>query len=308
MKKIETSYGSLSEFEKSFPAFLKLRLGRGFFISDKTSIRKGQLKYRIGNYFPDIVHDCKTNKRIIKFHRVDGVFVADVRSTRSGKVIVRTPDRDQIASEMEKKLESITLRSENALLNAVYSRIVEIPSVQMAMTPIKEIIMSVHTDGELSVREFSSGRGKQKASRYIEFLAGLEYITRDNGRLLPGENLKKHEENIQEEDSELYRTVLSDILGRGYSYVRDYLHLTQIIPYLRVSNSYFLPSHVFGELLFLSEEEIRKHYMFYYQKSRPLIKVKRHINDVIEARILNREEDYVVGNEDIWRQYTTTLK
>ncbi|MEE9116855.1 MAG: hypothetical protein V3U09_08165 [Thermoplasmata archaeon] len=307
MKKTETSYGSLSEFEKSFPAFLKLRLGRGFFVSGKTTIRKDQLKYRIGNYFPDIVHDCKTNKRIIKFHRVDSVFVADVRKMKSGRVIVRTLDREEVVAEMEKRLDSITLRSENALLNAVYGRMIDIPSVQMAMTPVKEIITSVHTDGELSVREFQSGRGQQKASRYIEFLTGLGYITRDDGRLLPGENLKKYEGKLHREDSELFRTILSDILGRGYSYVRDYLHLTQIIPYLRVSNSYFLPSHVFGKLLFLSEEEIRKHYMFYYQKSRPLIKMKGQINDIIDAKILNREEDYVTGNRDIWKQYSTVL-
>lgn len=308
MKENDLRYKNLSEFETSFPVFLKSRLGRGFYVSGKKSVAKGQYKYKVGNYFPDIIDDCKTNKRTIRFHRIDGLFVADVKRGRGGTIVVSAPDRESIAGEMEKRLELIALKSENALLDTIYDKIVEIPSVQLAMTPIKEIIMSLHREGELDVKEFAHRRDKKTAMRYVEFLAGLDYVVRDNGRLLPGKRMKEHERMPPSDDKELYQLVLSEILEKGYGYIRDYLHLTQIVPYLRVSNSYFLPSYASGKLLFLSEEEIRKHYLFYYRKTRPIIKIRGQINDIVDAHILEREENFVVGNEEIWKQYSRTVQ
>lgn len=97
--------------------------------------------------------------------------------------------------------------------------------------------------------------------------------------------------------------MLSEILEVGYGYIRDYLHLTQIIPYLRVSNSYFLPSRYSGDLLHLTAEELRKHYRFYYRVTKPLLKIKGQIDDIVDADIFEREDEMIVGKESIFQDY-----
>lgn len=307
MEKNELRYGNMSEFEESFPRHLKSRVGRGLYITSKTKAGRDRYKYKIGNSFPDIIDDLKTNERTVKFHNFKTLFIADVSKTRGGNVIVSFPERDIIADEMEKRLESIAVRSESALLETVYDRIVDIASVRLAMTPIKEIVVSIHRNNELNFKDFARNRDKAQALRYVEFLAGLDYITKENGRLLPGKQMKKSAELGSLGDKQLYQKFLSEILAKGYGYIQDYLHLTQIVPYLRVSNSYFLPSRASGELLHLSEEEIRKHYRFYYQKSKPIIKIRGQVNEIVEAKIFEREDEYIVGNRSIWKDYSKAV-
>jgi hypothetical protein len=300
-------YKSMSEFEEAFPRHLKSRMGRGLYIGGRAKAGKDRYKYKIGNSFPDIIDDLKTNKRTVRFHNFETLFIADVKKTRGGKVVVSFPERDVIAGEMEKRLESITIRSESALLETIYDRILDIASVQLAMTPIKDIVVSIHRNNELDFKEFAQKRNKAQALRYVEFLAGLDYITREDGKLLPGKQMRKSRELGSLGDKQLYQTFLSDILAKGYGYIQDYLHLTQIVPYLRVSNSYFLPSHASGGLLHLSEDEIRKHYRFYYQKSKPIIKIRGQVNEVVEAKIFEREDEYIVGNRNIWKEYSKAV-
>jgi hypothetical protein len=297
----------MSEFGEHFLGHLKSRMGRGLYVASKTKAGKDNYKYKIGNSFPDIIDDLKTSKRTVRFHNFRTLFIADVRMAKGGKVIVSLPDRNTIADDMGRRLESIAIRSECALLETVYDRIVDIASVRLAMTPIKEIIVSIHRNNELDFKEFAQKRNKSQARRYVEFLAGLDYVKRENGKLLPGKKMKESAELKSLGDRELYQKFLSEILAKGYGYIQDYLHLTQIVPYLRVSNSYFLPSHASGDLLHLSEDEIRKHYRFYYQKSKPKIKIRGQVNEVVEAEIFEREGDYIVGNKDIWNQYSKAI-
>lgn len=307
MEKNELRYGNMSEFEELFPRHLKSRVGRGLYITSKTKAGRDRYKYKIGNSFPDIIDDLKTNKRTVRFHNFRTLFIADVRQTKGGKVVVSLPERDSIADEMEKRLELIAMRSESALLETIYDRIVDIASVKLAMTPIKEMVVSLHRNNELDFKEFAQKRNKAQALRYVEFLEGLDYVVKENGKLLPGKQMKRYGKLKSLDDKKLYQKFLSEILAKGYAYIQDYLHLTQIVPYLRVSNSYFLPSHASGGLLHLSEEEIRKHYRFYYQKSKPKIKIQGQVNEVVEANIFEREDEYIVGNEDIWKEYSKAV-
>lgn len=303
MVKTRIEYGSLQEFETEFPRYLKSRFGRGFYIAGRSSDSSKHAKYKIGNYSPDIIDDCKTLRRTIKFRRFENAFIADVLQGRGQTILVEVPSRESVSLEMAKKLETVTYKSEAALLEAIHQRIVSIPSVKIALTPIREIVVSLHREGELQLSEFTSGRDQEKALRYVKFLNGLGFLEQENGMIVQGNSFKKHEKRVHEDDESFFNAVLSEILEVGYGYIRDYLHLTQIIPYLRVSNSYFLPSHSYGNLLYLTAEELQKHYRFYYRVIKPLRKIKRQIDDIVEADIFEREDGMIVGRERIYQDY-----
>jgi hypothetical protein len=303
MAKTRIEYSDLREFEAEFPRYLKSRFGRGFYLAGRSTVDSKRAKYKIGNCYPDIVDDCRTWKRTIRFRRFDSVFIVDVKQGRGRTVVVEIPGRESVSMEMAKRLETITFRSETALLEAIHQKVVSIPSVQLAMTPIREIVVSLHREGELLLKEFCSGRDREKAMRYVKFLRDLGFLEQENGRIVRGGNLRRHEERVYEDERSLYGAVLSEILETGYGYIRDYLHLTQIIPYLRVSNSYFLPSRSSGELLFLTAEELRKHYRFYYRVTKPLLKIKGQIDDIVDADIFDRDDELIIGKERIFQDY-----
>lgn len=162
MAKTKIEYGSLRKFEAEFPQYLKSRFGRGFHIAGRSSVGTKRAKYKIGNYYPDIIDDSKTMQRTITFRRFESAFIVDVLHGRGQTVIVEVPSRESVSLEMAKKLDTVTYKSEAALLETIHQRIVSIPSVQLALTPIREIVVSLHGEGELLLSEFSSGRDARR--------------------------------------------------------------------------------------------------------------------------------------------------
>ncbi len=58
-----------------------------------------------------------------------------------------------------------------------------------------------------------------------------------------------------------------------------------------------------GDLLHLTAEELRKHYRFYYRVTKPLLKIKGQIDDIVDADIFEREDEMIVGKESIFQDY-----
>jgi len=302
---LEKRYPDFAEFERDFSIFLKDKFGPGFYVSkvQKSDVR---VKCKVATSIPEVIDDSKTGERLVKFHNFDPVFIADVSILPKG-VRVTLPNRDSAYEELKALMQTTTLRSEGALLRTLHERLVHIPLVDTALTPIREIVKRLHSEKEVLLKDVAQVRGKEKALRYLSFLQGLELVRKTNGdRYVPGIAFFAHEAKFLKEDG-LYDAILAQVLQQGYHYLAQYLRLSQIVPFIRVSNSYFLPARIVRRLLYMRKDDFKSKYSNYYGRPKTVHRLFEYVDQVRRVRVFDPDErDFIVGDRRLFNRYIET--
>jgi hypothetical protein len=172
------------------------------------------------------------------------------------------------------------------------------------MAPFRRVIISLEELGELDINQFQKGMAKGKdITRYIRLLQDLSYVAQEGDKIYPGAKMKGLKaQNIN--PPELYEKILSTVMQERNKYLTEVLHLTMMVPYLRWSNTYYLPSYEAGRLIKLAREEFFSYYVWYYRKPEKQYIFIDQSQKVIDTGILKREDNLYVGLEDIFETYS----
>jgi len=302
----EEKFPSFEAFESDFAFYLKDRIRPAVYRVRFTPPEVARLKIRVGASVPDIVDDSKTGNRIVRFHNYDRVWVAEARLQGAG-VFVSMPKREDIFSTLENSIRSNVMQTEGTLLQHVHERLVHIPLVELALSPITEIIREIHDRNEIAVRNVASGRGEEKARRYLTFLEGLEMIEeRTQDHFVAGPSYSRNEKQFDTEET-LYDAILAEVLRRGHTYLAMYLRLSQIVPFIRVSNSYFLPARAHKHLIYMDKDEFKRKYLGYYGRPKTIKKMFKHVEAVRKVRVFDPgEKSFIVADRDLFQRYLRT--
>jgi len=282
---------------------IKRRLGRNVFVSRRIQIEKNNFNYIIGANCPKIIDDSKTGERVVKFLRFDSVGLLEVKKDMQiDKFSLTLPDVAEIGNKIKSKLSNLTFNVEFSLLETTHDKLVEIPLVQTFLNPIREIIVSIHETGSLNYSDFAKERGVQKADKYILFLESLDLIRRSEGNFVAGNKFVELEKLLEKKDSKLlYNKILAHTIRNGYAYIKEYLRLTSIVPFIRWSTSYFLPSIEADKLLFLNKTAIINYYQELYNLYyATLTKMSNQLDQVVNVGILHKEDKFIFGDKKIF--------
>src|SRR5579875_1029071 len=183
---------------------------------------------------------------------------------------IEAPARSEFEMKVREQYMRIINHSHSALLPAIYQKVVHVPEVSLAMSPMRKILISLEEFGEISIDSLQKELRLSTANRFSTLLQELGFI------------------EIQERSK----------------YLTEVSHLTMIIPYLRWSNAYYLPSYEAGRLIRMGKEYYINNYISYYRMPEKRIVFVNQIQRVLDAKILTREKDYFVGDEGIFETYS----
>jgi len=99
--------------------------------------------------------------------------------------------------------------------------------------------------------------------------------------------------------------------------MKKHLRLFQIVPYLRITASYYYPSYQFQELLSIKKFDFTNfiadyRYSFYNIGSKALngcpdSRLSKQINDVINSDIFEVKNENIIGNETIFNDFSKSF-
>jgi hypothetical protein len=304
---LEQRYSNMRDFESNFPRFLKLRYGPGFYVAEEQAVDNQSRKVKVGISVPEFVDDAKTKRRVVRFRNHEPVFIADV-STKVGGVRVTVPTLDRAFQEYRNIFLTSRFKTEGALLKTMHERLIGIPLVSTALSPIREIIRHLHRDQRVRVSELKGGRGEAKALLYLTFLEGLDFVQRADSAttFLPGPAYYKHETDFRRPEK-LYNGILAQVLQEGFQYLAQYMKLSQLVPFVRASNSYFLPARFTGRLLHMAEESFKDKFKAYYGRPHRIDRLLDYVDQIRDVRVFDpRERDFIVGEKTVFKDYMRT--
>src|SRR2546426_2008095 len=223
---VEQRYSDMREYESDFPRFLKQRYGPGFYVAEEQQVDDRSRKVKVGISVPEFVDDDKTKRRVVRFRNHEPVFIADV-STVGGRVRVIAPTLDRAFEEYRNIFLASRFKTEGALLKTMHERLVGIPLVSTALSPIREIIRYIHREQRVRLSDLKRGRGEAKALRYLGFLEGLDFVRRADSATttyLPGPAYYDHQPDFRRPEK-LYNGILAQVLQEGFQYLAQYMKL-----------------------------------------------------------------------------------
>ena len=141
----------------------------------------------------------------------------------------------------------------------------------------------------------------------IDLVVDINYAEYTDDKILVPTN--KLTELLSRERGNIERTcdiVLGLVLSTFYYDLRRKMRIAQFIPYVRAGTTYYGNAIQFGELISISEKRLRENVKDYYRRT-PLPPRVRYaypvmIRELVNARILDYDGDYITGREAIFNQ------
>lgn len=200
------------------------------------------------------------------------------------------------------------LRTESAMLRSIENYLVKIDLVRNAMSPIAKLVSHVRNEGKVRPEDLSHKKGIAKGKEYCDFLVSLGVLQKEDGHYVEGVRFNRGDFAAMS-TTELYEKVISEIYRRGYSYMRSRLHLTGIVPYLRLSHAYYRPSYDYGELVPISNDQLWYWFRNIYDRVPPPATRSYRIMVASQAGIIEREDkkDLIRGNNEIFQRFQSAL-
>lgn len=313
-KEVAESYiplPSLNIADREVERLVKRRVGEMTFLHDARKL-DDIVVYDFGIYAERHLWDASEDYFKVKFVPFAPVYQVVARKHDSDYRLV-VPDREMIGEKLDSRLNGFRIGSESALLKAIGDKMLGIWQIQNQINPLYEILTHV-VDGPVTAADFvSSRRTEQKVNRYLRFLSGFEIIKEEDGKFVVGRVLEsKLARDVDK--PHVYNEVLSLAIQKGHSYMSEFLHFTHIQPWIRLSNSNYLPSFHAQKRLSMTEKDLRSYQKTLYgPASVNKMKVKSRATQMVEIGIFekNRSVDGKTafeGSEKIYEDYSKALR
>jgi len=270
--------------------------------------REDHWEVPVGAYIRSKVVDEKTNReRILTFNlqNVGEILVKKStmrveRATPSrtlGKNILRK--RVEIRNIVEKDLIAVFGKREMKLRFSLLR--FSLTGLQPIYRTLKRLLLGKYPSYDDLLR---SGDHYLEQVELVVDLKYAEYT--ENNKLVPTNKLK---DLFSMEEGNIERTcdiMLGFVISKFYYDLRKKMRLAQFVPYVRASIAYYGDAIQFGKLISVSESRLRDNVRDYYRgsplPSRVSYAYPVMIDELVNARILDYDGDYITGREPIFEK------
>lgn len=291
---------------RQLTAKLRRRLSPYVFISDlDRDSRTATLGIEIQE---NIIDHSDKHQSEIRFIPLDNVATVSWRPAKGGVAFSGLNVID-FAKRARSKYMSVTERAQQALLPSLYKQIVRIPDVDLNMRPLKRILVGVTRRGYYSPSDFKRSQlERQKVMNYFHLLEGMNYIKREEGLYVPGADMKRLPADVVP-STQLYEYIMGEVLRKRTEYIREVLHWTMIVPYLRWCNAYYLPAYKAGHLMQADQEELAAYYTQYYGRLHDVTAEEPQLESIVNVKILSLKQNrFYEGKQAILNEFAANVK
>jgi hypothetical protein len=257
---------------------------------------------RIDAHRVDLIVDASKGKRTFRCSVLPDVGRFVIKSAPK-RWVIRGPTREEMFSAIDRHQASRLRKSEITLLNVAHSHLVQIPVVQMAMHPLRTMLSYLDLRGSLPISAvWRMSKDRVQLKNYVSVLTRLGLARAEGEALVPGANFIREAAGLDAKT--VYDQMLAIVLEREYPFLEQVLRLTQLVGYLRWSNTYYLTAFTAGDRINMLIDALESRHDSYYPAHR-MSELERigQIQRVIDCGLIVRSGAGVEGEEQVTERY-----
>lgn len=275
---------------------------RDLFVSGTESLSQYERRAQLGVSRFTVNWDDKHRRYVGQQRAIHNVGSFRIRSTpRCWEV--SGPGWLRFEELMQKQGGVLVTHSERLMVKTAHRNLVNIDAVQMALTPLRNILVGVHRHGHVELSQIRKTRKSElQIQNYLRLLSTLQFAKIERDRIVPGPRFKS---GLAEGPApELYDRILASVVQESFQFLRFVLHFSQVVGYLRWANSYYLTSWESGRGVTIPADQLNSRYStFYGSFHRSDLEREGQIQRVADAGLLVWDKRGITGAEEITEAY-----
>jgi len=292
-----------SEIETKLDYYIKKEISPSLFINASGhKLDKNTRIYEIGNCYPKMIWDYDQNLAIYRFLNIHSIGTIKAKKLDNSCTLIEIPSLEQLRNKFQEKMGAIYQKSEIVLLQTLHDYLVKIPSVELSLSRVWAILEKVHTDGEVDVSYSFGYKDYDRTQKYFHLLKELDFIDIKENKIIPSVELEAIR-SLNLTGRKFHHKILSAVLKKGFPSIKDYLHILMIDPFLRLSNSYYLPSQQVNRLLEFGSTEFRDSHYEIYKIRKTKSEIEKQMTYVTECGAFEKTGKRWTGIEKIFNDY-----
>lgn len=275
---------------------LKRKYGRGIFVDGHSQSGDGAIFIKLGNTSPQDVSDRRDHDSVLKFIEYNGIYTLQAEPTKNGFVI-DLPDRKEVYDGFQEEKEQLARRLDRSMAKAIYSQLVDFPSVKNQLGAIQSILRTVWEESPLDLETVHQIRGttpkeREKTENYLRLLEDTGFI-----RLTDEETVRSGSEldsfDLNEVPTEQFNEImLGQVVDKAYSTLKDELNITLLAHYPKYANAYYFTALERDKSdVRLDAEAARDNLESIYGDDEHEIKVRQKLDDLARVDVVDKDNE-----------------
>jgi len=268
--------------------------------TDKPHYRKDTKTWEVQlkSTYPRIIHDEQSNETVIRF--LDLRDLGTIKFDEEFHIVDAPSDKscqEQLASRInlwKKQSEQIVLRASSS----AFARIAESIHVLNPLGLIlDELAKGKKEKFTIFESEVDEQRRPQKIRQYLELLEELQIVKKVDEGYSYGNAYVGIVEGANNEPHKIKTALISHVIKRKYSTLRQVFGITQLEPYVHLANAYYWPSLDAERLMHTTRPRLFQRYQNYYTKVSTW-DFNSRLSELMDQRAIVEENGYLMGDKD----------
>ena len=279
-------------------------------VSEQPIFDKNTKKWKVQlcSTYPRIIEDEKSRERIIRFLNLENLGTIELNENLQ---IINATSNEKCENQLISRIDLWKKESEKIVVSAssqAFAKIAESIHVLNPLWLVLGEITKIHEkerDILLEEDEIDQQRRPWKIKQYLELLAELDIVRKVDNRYTYGNVFVGLLENGAIKNRRELRTMLlSHVIKRKYSTLRQVFRITQLEPFVHLANAYYWPSLDAEKLMHTTRSHLYQRFQDHYSKISSW-DFNSKLSELTDSGALEYEDDYLIGNKD---QFDTMLE
>jgi hypothetical protein len=279
---------------------LKRKYSRGVFIQDTFESPDGEVLLELGSSYPKDVSDKRENDRVLKFINVGEIDTLRAEETGEGYYQAELPDRDELYEEFENRREEILNRLDWSMAKAIYEDVYRLKPVRNQLSGIIDIVNYLSRESPISIERLDRIQGQANTRDYLRVLDNFDFVEIEGEEVRQGTKMEAADMNVDSYE-EYEKTIVGQIIKDAYYVLYEQLELRMLSHFPKYANSYYLNAIQKQDPdLHLDKRTMKRNLAIEWDENVDSLVLDRKIDQLTQVGVLERDGDYIVGNENVF--------
>lgn len=255
-------------------------------------------KVQLRSTYPRIIRDERFKETIVRFLALADLGTININEKLQ---IVDATSDDNIEDNLVSRLDLWKQQSEQIVVKAssdVFAKIAESTHVLYPLGLILDVLAR-HKESKFTILEIEveEQRRPKKIRQYLQLLEELDIVRKvDNGYTYGNIFVGLMEQTV-DEPRKLKTALISHVINRKYSTLRQVFGINQLEPYVRLANAYYWPSLDAEKLVYTTRSRLLQRYQDYYDKVSGW-DFETRLSELQYEGAIVEDNGYLIGDKD----------